>query len=277
MAGDFIFENFCRPIIDSSVQGYNLVNTSIYALILFAIVFYGLYPFLKKNKIEFNYKFMLAILPFVFFGSAFRVLNDTGLFSKTCNVLDFGFYTFTPGIWILIAAITLASLFVAKKYSTNEEGFHKILGGMGLVFLLPLLAYHAINFLSWEGFAMALGLMALVTILTRALVGIWKKDFFSDHLNTMVVAGQAMDGASTFVATSLFSCGEQHPLSEFILGANPFLFILVKIALAVLIIHYVDNDVKDKNFAGFIKVAVTILGFATGTRNLITLGAGTCL
>jgi len=35
--------------------------------------------------------------------------------------------------------------------------------------------------------------------------------------------------------------------------------------------------VKDKRFAGVIKLAVIILGFATGGRDLLTLAIGTCL
>ena len=76
MAEDFIFENFCSPIINSGVQGYNLVNTSVYALILLLIVWFAIIPFLKKQDVPINFKFMLALLPFVIFGSAFRILND---------------------------------------------------------------------------------------------------------------------------------------------------------------------------------------------------------
>jgi len=263
MSQDFIFEYFCRPIIDPGVQGYNLVNTATYALILFAVVFFWLYPFLKKRGLEFGFRFAIALLPFVFFGSAFRVLNDIGVFSKTCNILDPGFFTFTPGIWFLTAGIAVAALIIAKKTSSTDEGFYRHFAGIGLVFALPALIYEFTIFRAWDGFAIVLAMLAVITGLVVIGMNAWKKGFFKNKLNVLVVSGQVLDGSATFVATNLFNCGEQHPL--------------IKIALALLIIHYADKEIEDKNTASFVKLAVVILGFATGTRDLLTLGAGTCL
>jgi len=276
MSQDFIFENFCRPIIDSSVQGYNFVNTSVYAIILFAVIVYFLYPFLNKRGIQFNFKFMLALIPFVIFGATFRVLTDQGFFQKTCNPLEFGFWTFTPGIWFLTAAIVLIGIIVAQKYS-KEEDFYRNFGIIGSVFALPVVLFLFSIFKVWDGFGLVILIAAALTIATKYVVELKYKGFFDNKLNLLVVGGQVLDGAATFVATDIFACGEQHPLSAGILNVHPALFILVKIVLALLIIYYVEQDVKDKNFSGFIKVAVIILGLATGTRDLFTLGAGTCL
>jgi len=254
------------------------VNTSVYALILFVIVYFWLYPLLKKQDIKFSYGFALALLPFIVFGSALRVLNDMGILHKTCNILDPGFFTFTPGIWFLTAGITIAALLIAKKIAKADESkFAKIFGGIGLVISLPIVLYEFSIFRAWEGFFIVIGMVIAITLVVKIIVELKEKKFFSDKLNILVVAGQVLDGSATFVATNIYTCGEQHPLSDAILGVNPGLFILVKIALALLIIHYIDQDVKDKNFANFVKIAVIILGFATGGRDLLTLGAGTCL
>ncbi|MCR4335030.1 MAG: DUF63 family protein [archaeon] len=278
MVLEFINEYFCSPIINPAVQGYNFVNTSVYALILLLVIWFGILPFLKNKNIPVNFKFMLALLPYIIFGSAFRVLNDIGILHKTCNIFDFGFYTFSPGIWFFTAAITIIALLIAKKISNEkEELFYKYFGGIGLLFAVPVLLYLFSVFKSWDGFFFVIIIATIITLLTKFVVELKEKKFFNDKLNILVIGGQILDGTATFVATDIFSCGEQHPLSESILGVHPALFILVKIALALLIIHYADQDIKDERAKAFIKIAVIILGFATGGRDLITLGAGTCL
>ncbi|HLC79131.1 MAG TPA: DUF63 family protein [archaeon] len=273
---EFVYENFCRPAIDTTVQGYNIYNTALYALILFLLTVYFVYPLLKKNKIAVDFKFILALIPFVVFGSAFRVLNDIGIFSKTCSPLEFGFYTFTPGIWLLTAAITIISLLIAKKLAKNEEQFPLYFGGLGLLFALPVVIFELSIFEEWQGAAIVVALSTAITFATKFAVELKYKNFFSNKANILVVAGQVLDGSATFVATHIFNCGEQHPLSATILGVNPALFIVVKIIIALLIIHAADSDIKDENFRNFVKLAVIILGFATGTRDLLTLGVGTC-
>ncbi|MFH1391896.1 MAG: DUF63 family protein [Candidatus Diapherotrites archaeon] len=285
MVQEFIQEYFCSPIINPAVQGYNFVNTSVYALILLLVVWFGILPFLKNKDIPVNFKFMLALLPYVFFGAGFRVFNDTGIFQKTCNILDPAFFTFTPGIWFLTAGITITAILLSKKISTegspagtkNEDSFYKYFGGIGLLFAVPVLLYLFSVFKSWGGFFFVIIIATIITLLTKFVVELKEKNFFKNKLNVLVVGGQVLDGTATFVATDIFNCGEQHPLSESILGVHPALFILVKIILALLIIHYVERDVKDERARAFIKIAVIILGFATGSRDLLTLGAGTCL
>ncbi|MAG17850.1 MAG: hypothetical protein CL944_00040 [Candidatus Diapherotrites archaeon] len=277
MVQEFIQEYFCSPIINPAVQGYNFVNTSVYALILLLVIWFGIIPFLKNKDVPVNFKFMLALLPYVIFGAGFRVFNDTGIFNNTCNILDPAFFTFTPGIWFLTAGITIVALLLSKKISKDEESFYKYFGGIGLLFAVPVLLYLFSVFKSWDGFFMVVIIAAIITLAAKFVVELKEKNFFKDKLNILVVAGQVLDGSATFVATDIFSCGEQHPLSESILGVHPALFILVKIVLALLIIHYVDQDIKDERVKAFIKIAVIILGFATGGRDLLTLGAGTCL
>ena len=278
MLQDFIFDYFCRPVIDSGVQGYNLVNTATYAIILFLLAAYVIFPLLKRSVVKPGFRFMLSLLPFILFGSTFRVLNDMGLFAKTCSPLELGFYTFTPGIWFLTAAIAIGSLLIAKRIAgENENKFYNHFAALGLLFAVPVVIYEFTIFLAWSGFLIALGMAAALTLAAKFIVEFKWKEFFRDRLNILVVAGQAIDGSATFVATQLYRCGEQHPLSEAVLGVNPFLFIIVKLVIAVLIIYSVDGEIKDENTKQFIKVAVTILGMAPGLRDLFTVGVGTCL
>ncbi len=277
MVQEFIFENFCRPIIDSSVRGYNPINTLAYAAILFAVVFWFIYPFLKKRGILAGYMFILALLPYIFFGSAFRVLNDMGFFTKTCNPLDLQFYTFTPGIWLLTAGLAILGILGAKRLAKDEGEFYRLFGAFGAILFLPVFMFEAAQFRAVDGLILIATMVVAITLAVKFIVSRFRKGFFSDRLNSFILVGQVLDGSATFVATSVYRCGEQHPLSASILGVNPVLFILVKIIIALLLIHFIDRDLKDKNYSGYIKMAAIILGWAPGTRDMITVAVGTCM
>jgi len=73
------------------------------------------------------------------------------------------------------------------------------------------------------------------------------------------------------------SCGEQHPLTNAILQITPALFYVVKIAVVLLILYYVDKELKNQNLKDFIKLLIIILGFAPGMRDALTVAVGTCL
>jgi len=276
MVSEIIYEFFCRPILDPSVRGYNLVNTATYAAILILVSVFVIYPFLKRSNVKMNFRFMLSLLPYVIFGSAFRVLNDIGIFEKTCNPFTYSFYTFTPGIWFLTAALALGGIALAGKLARDENSFYRYFGATGILAAAPVVIYEFTIFGEWAGFLAVLAAAAAITFATKAIVELKYRGFFTDRLNMLVVAGQVLDGSATYVATEVFTCGEQHPLSALILGIHPALFILIKVAIALLIIHALDQDIKDENMRNFIKVGAIILGFATGTRDALTLAVGTC-
>ncbi|VVC00136.1 Uncharacterised protein [uncultured archaeon] len=277
MVQELLFEYFCRPIMDASVQGYNPVNTLTYAAILFLVVYFFIYPMLKREKIALDYRFGFALLPFILFGAAFRVLNDMGMFTKTCNPLDPNFYTFTPGIWFLTAGIAIACLVAARKMAKDDSELYRIFAIFGSIICVPFIILDASKFIALDGFILIAAMAVFIVLGIKVIVNHFRKGFFSDKLNSLILAGQVLDGCATFVATSVYRCGEQHPLSASLLGVNPALFILVKIAIALLLIHYIDSDIKDKRFASFIKIVAIILGLAPGMRDLLTVAVGTCI
>ncbi len=276
--GNLIREYFEKPAMGHG--GYNAVNTLVYAIILLAVSFKIVYPQLDKRGVKFNTKFMLALLPFILFGSSARVLEDMGLLPRSFNPLEFGYYTYTPGIYIAVGLLTIASLFIARFLSPKTGiSFYKILGGIGLVLALPVVGFEVLRFRALEGFvAIVLGTGVLTGVVCLAVRSIWWKSFFENKLNVLAVAGQALDGVATFVAIQFYRCGEQHVLSQAVIDVGgPLAFPIVKMFLIALILYYVEKEVKEKNLNNFIKVFIIILGFATGTRDLFTVGVGTCL
>lgn len=272
---EFVFQNYCRPILDYS--GYNFINTLTYGAILLAVAFFVFLPVLRKLGIKFDYRFALAVLAFVLFGSTFRILEDLKVLPRSCSPLEFSFYTISPGVYILIGLITFAVV-LATHWLSKKSGIahYKILGASGLIFAAPFVYFSIINFKNPLFFFLIIALTLILAIIAFFAARHFKKEFAADNLNLIAVAGQALDGTATFVATQLLSCGEQHPVSNAILGFFPIGFILIKIALAFLIVYYIDKEVMDANTRVFLKIVIMVLGFAPGLRDTFTVGVGTC-
>ncbi len=269
-------ELFANPIEQHT--GFNYVNTLIYIAILLVISFLIIYPQLNRRGIKFNTKFMLALFPYIILGSALRVIEDMRLLPRSGNPLELAYYTGTPGIWFLVGMLTILFLFIARYASKKfKMDFYIVFALLGSAVALPVLVFDFMYFRVWSGFALALAMTLALTAIFYLLAKKIKKDLFADRLNILALFSQALDGSATFIATQVFVCGEQHPLSRLLIGASPIAWVLLKIALILLIVYYVDKEIKNPNLRGFIKIFIIIIGTATGTRDLITIGAGTCL
>jgi len=276
VVGDFAYEYLCRPILDYS--GYNLVNTFVYGIILLALAFLVVLPFLKKKGIKFDAKFGFALIPYIVIGSSFRILEDLHLLERSCNIFEFSFYTITPGIYFLTFAITFISLMVSHYIGTKfGKDYTKIFMAIGWAIAIPIVLFDFTQFIAADGFI----IIVIATAIVVAAV-VWgmeriKPGFFSDKLNIIALTGQALDGTATVVATNLYRCGEQHFVSEAIISINGPLFLVVKVALVLLILYYVDKEIKNENTKGFVKILIAILGLAPGIRDALTVGVGSCL
>lgn len=271
-----LFDFFGKRIAERGL--YNPVEYLVYGAIMLFLAFFILFPILDRRGIKFNAKFLLALLPYILLGSAMRVLEDMHLLPRSWNPLELAYYFVTPGIWLLIAVVTIAALFISSLLSKKLGfSFHKSFAAIGLILALPVVLFEFSKFPAWPGFLAAIALTLAITAALFFLFKIPKWKILQSRLNLLVVASQALDGSATFVATQFFFCGEQHPLSGFFLEVFPLSFVAVKVALVLAIVHYVDKEIKNPNLRGFIKIVVAILGFATGLRDVMTLGVGTCL
>jgi len=257
---------------------YSPVEYLVYGAIMLALLFFIIFPLLDRRGVKFSEKFALALLPYVLLGSALRVLEDMSFLPRSWNPLEAGYYFVTPGIYLFIAIVAIAallvSLFASKKFNVS---FYKIFAAIGLVPAIPLLFFEMLNFRAWLGvLEVLLFAFATVALLVFAFKKL-KKQILESGLNRLGVASQALDGFATLVATQFFFCGEQHPLSGFLLDFFPLSFVIAKLGLVLLILYYVDREIKNENLRGFIKLVIIVLGFATGLRDLLTLGVGTCL
>ncbi|MBI4043357.1 MAG: DUF63 family protein [Candidatus Diapherotrites archaeon] len=278
----FIQEFFIRPALDPSVPGYNLVNTLVLGALLLLIAFGVVYKQLDKRGFKFNYEFVRALLPFILFGTSMRVLQDLGMLARSVNPFELGFYTYTPGIWLLTAFIVLLGMALSWGLEKKMKWrFTTTLTVIGLLAALPLFALVALQFQVWNGF---LGILVLALGVTAGIILIanrFKPALLKCRLNRLALAGQMLDTSATFVALQFFRCGEQHVLPRMLFDAfGPASFFAVKIPLILLVLHYVDKEFEkpeQENLKNFTKLFIIVLGFAPGLRDLLTVAVGTCL
>lgn len=272
------YDQFVRSILGpSSAGGYNVFNTLLLGGIAFFVLLKIMWPILKKNKVNVDFKLVLATIPYLLFGTIIRAFEDFGALPYSFNPLEIGFYTHTPGLWIMIASLIIISLLlIKKKFDKIEKNFVTPYGIFGLSLFSISLFLFFLNLK--QAFPFIIG---IVFILAVSLIGIlignrFVSGFKGQKLNYLAVLGQGIDGSSTYIGTTIFSCVEQHFVSMAIIDFFPFLFIAIKIAVVIVIVYYLDKEIKDQNYKNYLKSTVIALGFMTGTRNLWSIGLGVC-
>ncbi len=261
----FVATYFIQPIISNS--GYNLVNSIAYG-ILAVILLYILFNFFTKSlRIKINFKFLLALLPFVVIGSSVRAFVDAGS-------IGYGFWTVSPGIYLLITLFFLLSLLISMavaKYLEKEYWWTCFtlgsIGAIGLWFWIQPSAFENIDIA---------GLSLLVLLLMggacfyifKQLKALW----LTSRISFSAFLAQLFDSTNT--ALILFFVGgfEKHPIPRYIieLAGTPFAFIALKLAVVIPVI-YALYQLKDEQFRDYLLIAVFVLGLAEGLRNLISL------
>jgi uncharacterized membrane protein len=290
-----IEDYFVSPILDKT--GYNAINTLTYAAIALAAL-YIIWRVSKARKFDFSSNgFLFAMGAFVLFGSTCRVvtdLADSGAIARMASsgtpwapiyaalqavgIFDYSFLTVTPGIYLVTAALFLSSLAIGMALKKEMlAAYAGILLWLPLIILmLPFMA-HFWFFLLAIAIAATGSYMAFF-ILKRAgaiNLGIHEK---------LAIAGQALDGAATFVVIDIFSkqAGigyfEQHVLSAGIGEATPLgflLFFFIKLSLAIAIVYFLRKEKMEKSDVALVLIVVAIMGFAPGIRDALRMLCGT--
>lgn len=252
------------------LNGYNLVNTTIYTLIVFLGYVY-FYKFLKKKypELKIDNHFIYSVLSFVLLGSLLRILEQsyTGvwLITPSNSPLEIGFYFHTPG-WLFLLAIVFLVCF-SLSVAFLKDKYYKLLIPIGLLLSLPLLIYELLHL--QHAFVLLITIIAIL-ILFYIITYIAKLKTIEDKL---VILSQAVDFSATLSGFFFFKnlLYEQHPVSRIVIEINPLLFPIAKLFFAFLFLWVVDKTIEDKEERVYIKLLIIILGFLTGLRDLLTI------
>jgi uncharacterized membrane protein len=247
----WFYEYFLKPI--EAKTGYNLVNTTVYAVIAIAVL-YLIYLWWKRERIRFS-DLKEKVVPFVVFGSVKRVITDAVdagiLKGGIYNLYAYNVVNVSPGIYITIGILFILAYYVEKKWGIKATDIGWLLAGFHFLLLLPALRF-------W-GF--------LIPVLFLALLPLpfVKPDY------RFPIFSQALDGGATFFAVEFLGYGEQHVLTRFIGEHFGYIwFYILKVVLTYVVLKYTEKDeMKDLIWA-----TVVVIGLAPGLRDLLRIIAG---
>jgi uncharacterized membrane protein len=267
-------EYFIDPILQGS--GYNIINTSVYAII-FALAVIGVYKLLKKWNIIIDRRFWLGVFPYIILGSIWRTLQDAGILNNPLFV--------TPLIYIVVFAVAIITLIFSRGIAKLRPNFLSFPPVKRKQAQEPTHNYYKL----WSiiGFALVLASATFLQIQNPAgfiIIGIFAlwviavfvvRKFFQYSLdNTLLLLAHIFDATTTFVAIQFFGYYEQHVLAgSFISSIGAWSMYLLKIPVVILVLWVLDREAKGSENA-FIKLVILILGLAPGLRNFFRLIMG---
>ncbi len=244
---NFIEKYFIRPITEK--QGYNPVNTAVFALVLLALL-----PLIIKllEKMKTNIKGLwFKLIPIVITAGVIRALQDKNFFASI-GALQYLFVT--PLIYFLFFTITITVLYFKK-----EKYFP-----LFLIVIVPLI----LRTKDWNVFILVITQAAAVTSTALLL----RKTSFSKHFkeNTTILFGHSLDAIATITAISR-GYSEQHLLTSKILLINPWLYLIIKAAITIIIVLLIEKE-STQPYQNFVfRFTLLCLGLGPGIRDLTTM------
>ncbi len=293
--------------------GYTIVSTISYILIL-VFMLGGVYLLLERLTLEPYNRFFYALVPFMLFGGALRVVEDSFVAAQRANevpAIEFPASAafISPFIYFTVFLIALASLLFTKwlVHADITDNFHYPLGIIGTGWLAGTFGY--LLYLSQTNDWMTLHGSVLVISLgiatAAAVLTYLGADQFRPEINAgtglmglVVLWGHAIDGIANVLAndwSQLWNLGTytaKHPFNRFIIDATtavqsgseiagvyvgtgwPFFFI--KLVVPVLILSVFDREFFEESprFAIMLLGAIVAVGLGPGTRDMIRLAFG---
>jgi uncharacterized membrane protein len=258
----FLIEKFWQPVTNESVF-YNPFNTALYAAIFAIAAAYIGRPLLEKLDVDLNREFFIGITPYIFLGGAARSLKDQNILNTV--LLE------TPFIYIVMFSVVIGVLLASRlidRYTDLE--YYKVFSGAGLLLLLGTLSLY-----SWNNLTGFIQVAGIYTVIVAGFYGGLKafKEEYANEMFFLPIAGHYLDGVSSFVAIGSFGAKEKHVLGRiFIDLIGPAGMLVMKTLIIVPVVYIIYNDFEgdDRRYYLFL---VAVLGFALGTRNLISLVA----
>jgi uncharacterized membrane protein len=277
-------------------EGYTIVSEITYGIILIAALFV-IYKFLKKLEIKIDWRFCLALMPYILFGPVTRTLEDTNYFNE-----PFVYWFISPLIYLQIAAYALLFLllgyYLEQKYNKRKLTVNTVVFLGGVILLLPSLyliarwilgdQWSASAGVRFDVFAIVIGLVAFIVGLVYLVAYLYRHKesiaVYRNPLNLAMLAGHLIDGLTSYISIKDpflmgLSYSEKHPASNFLLEIWGPLFPIAKFALIIVVIYVFDILYKDElkdhlTLVNLLKIGILILGFSPGLRDLLRVTMG---
>ncbi|MFB6251312.1 MAG: DUF63 family protein [Halobellus sp.] len=295
--------NAAEPV---AYPGYTLVSEVGYMVTLL-VALTGVVFLLRRLDLGTDRQFFFALIPFVFFGGALRVVEDANdavpaaeaLISYPLNTL-----VISPIIYFTVFAITLVA--VVAAVATARRGlvsrYDRLLFGLGSATLAVSLGYLVSLVISGaegvEFYPQVLGVVLLGATLSAAVT--WELiERFAPAINAgtgrvgfVVLWGHAVDGVANVVGLDFMTAlgagpnlVPKHPVNQFVVDVtgsvlppsvlavtgDTWPFLLVKLVAATFVIWVFEESIFEESprYTILLLIAVLAVGLGPGTRDML--------
>ena len=176
----FLWKYFLGPVVadaknepvGSITEGYNLVNTTCYAVIM-VVALLGVYELFRRRIVEFrmNFRMVIALVPYLILGGTLRASEDLGLFTEPAAYLFIAPFLYATIATLVLAAVLVAiyaNYFALKSYKSGFFFLIRAVISMNAAYLLAyalfpgaVLFYPHPALFAVLSFAMVLGIYVL--------------------------------------------------------------------------------------------------------------------
>jgi uncharacterized membrane protein len=274
---EFIKTYFIDPI--SQGTGYNMYNTLVYGVLLL-LGAYGVVKLLRRLEVKMDKELFNAVLPFVVLGGIIRALEEfarltgAGLFPHSPLFL-------TPGIYLLIAALSIPSLVVAVSLKGKEYPRTMLSIGWAISLGAFLIVLSDMALVASGGVAGAslrpslfLWIVLLAVGLTFIGVQVLKRLNIKSKENVLVLGGFAFEAAAVTTAVYALSYGAEQPITQALLSISPPFYPIFKLGLVIGIIYFIEGVPKDDETHWLSKLIILVLGVPMGIHNSLQILMG---
>ncbi|WP_411963753.1 DUF63 family protein [Haloferax sp. YSMS24] len=286
--------------------GYTLVSEVGYMVTLI-IALTGVVFLLRRLDIGERPQFFYALIPFMFFGGAFRVVEDANDTPGTVDALisyPLNTLVISPVIYVTVFAITLVavvgSVFAARRGFVDD--YVRPLFGAGAAVLAV-----AFGYLLYLGVTGTNGASFYPQVLVVILVGAtlvagatwWLLERYAPEVNAgtgliglVIIWGHAVDGVANVVGldwmTALGAGNNlvpKHPVNKAVVDftastlpesilaitGDAWPFLLVKLVAATAVVWVFDEQIFEDSprYAILLLIAVLAVGLGPGTRDML--------
>ncbi|PSP73931.1 hypothetical protein BRC86_07515 [Halobacteriales archaeon QS_3_64_16] len=288
--------------------GYTVVSEIGYAVILLFMLL-GVWFMLRELDLGRDRAFFFALLPFMFFGGALRVVEDANvaLAAGGESAISYPLSTIiiSPVIYFTVFAVTLAavlaSVWLAREQRFDVQEYSRPLLWAGIAVLagtIVLLFALAVGTRSVAFYPQMSILVLGITTLVAG--GVWagvrrfapEITYGTAGIGFVILWGHTLDGVANVIASDWaqaiglpFEYSAKHPVNRFIIDATqgilpPSLtatigtawpFLLVKIVAALAVVWLFDETIFEESprYAILLLVAILAVGLGPGTRDML--------
>jgi uncharacterized membrane protein len=287
--------------------GYTLVSEVGYMATLI-VALYGVLILLRRMDIGGERQFFLALVPFVFFGGALRVVEDAVNAARVADATPALTYPWnaliiSPVIYFTVFAITLVAVVGSVRLARAgvTDGYERPLVAAGTALVVVTVGYLAV-LAATTGYVEFHPLILVVTLVgaTAAAAVTWwlvlryapDVTAGTGRIGPVVVWGHAVDGVANVVGIDWGAelglradLVPKHPANRFVIDVTQAVlprsiaqitgtgwpFLLLKLVVAVVAVWLFNEEIYEESprYTVLLLVAILAVGLGPGTRDML--------